>query len=209
MPHLLLLGAGFSRNWGGWLAAEAFEYLLGCPEVIRDPSLAQLLWRYQPQGGFESALAELQSAYSRDPRSNEPALMGLQAAIKRMFADMNGAFMESAGWEFQNHIPVHGRRGAAEDAGQRPGASIFCMLEDLDALGAKLDELKSRVRALREENQQLRAQLARAQADGEALRSRATAAMQRIDALLDRLPEPERRSERAPSSLTGRPEGEH
>jgi hypothetical protein len=55
----------------------------------------------------------------------------------------------------------------------------------------------------------LRAQLARAQADGEALRSRATAAMQRIDALLDRLPEPERRSERAPSSLTGRPEGEH
>ncbi len=101
---MLLLGAGFSRNWGGWLAAEAFEYLLGCPEVIRDPSLAQLLWRYQPQGGFESALAELQSAYSRDPRSNEPALMGLQAAIKRMFADMNGAFMESAGWEFQNHI---------------------------------------------------------------------------------------------------------
>lgn len=104
MPHFLLLGAGFSRNWGGWLAAEAFEYLLGCPEVVRDPSLAQLLWRYQHQGGFESALAELQTAYSRDPRSNEPALMGLQAAIKHMFADMNGAFMAMAGWEFQNHI---------------------------------------------------------------------------------------------------------
>jgi hypothetical protein len=26
----MLTGAGFSRNWGGWLADEAFEYLLGC-----------------------------------------------------------------------------------------------------------------------------------------------------------------------------------
>ena len=32
MPCVLLTGAGFSRNWGGWLAIEAFEYLLGCPE---------------------------------------------------------------------------------------------------------------------------------------------------------------------------------
>ena len=28
MPNLLLIGAGFSRNWGGWLATEAFEHLL-------------------------------------------------------------------------------------------------------------------------------------------------------------------------------------
>ena len=83
------------------------------------------------------------------------------------------------------------------------------MLDELDALGAKLGELKSRVRALREENQQLRAQLARAQADGEALRSKATAAMQRIDALLDRWPEPDSRSERAPMSPSGPLEGEH
>jgi hypothetical protein len=31
MPHYLLTGAGFSYNWGGWLAIEAFEYLLGAP----------------------------------------------------------------------------------------------------------------------------------------------------------------------------------
>jgi len=30
--------------------------------------------------------------------------MGLQVAVRRMFADMNGAFMEATGWEFQNHI---------------------------------------------------------------------------------------------------------
>jgi hypothetical protein len=104
MANLLLLGAGFSRNWGGWLATEAFEYLLGCPEVASNPSLASLLWRHQPQGGFEAALAELQLNYSRDPRSGEAALMGLQAAVSRMFDDMNGALMETTGWEFQNHI---------------------------------------------------------------------------------------------------------
>jgi hypothetical protein len=35
MAHYLLTGAGFSYNWGGWLASEAFEYLLGAPERMR------------------------------------------------------------------------------------------------------------------------------------------------------------------------------
>lgn len=34
MPTVLLIGAGSSRNWGGWLASETFDYLLGCPQVI-------------------------------------------------------------------------------------------------------------------------------------------------------------------------------
>jgi hypothetical protein len=33
MNPVVLLGAGFSRNWGGWLASEAFEYLLGSPQT--------------------------------------------------------------------------------------------------------------------------------------------------------------------------------
>jgi len=45
MPHILLFGAGFSRNWGGWLADEAFEYLLGHPRI--DDGLRVLLWRYK------------------------------------------------------------------------------------------------------------------------------------------------------------------
>ena len=36
MGHILLLGAGFRRNWGAWLASEAFEYLVGCPQVDAD-----------------------------------------------------------------------------------------------------------------------------------------------------------------------------
>src|ERR1700733_9926625 len=36
MTLILLTGAGFSRNWGGWLASEAFEYVLGCSDVGED-----------------------------------------------------------------------------------------------------------------------------------------------------------------------------
>jgi hypothetical protein len=66
MPHLLLLGAGFSRNWGGWLADEAFEYLLGCHQ-IDGGGIRELLWSYKDRGGFEAALAELQENFKRRP----------------------------------------------------------------------------------------------------------------------------------------------
>ncbi len=101
MTHVLLIGAGFSRNWGGWLASEALEYLLGSPEVIDDGQLRSLLWRHQESGaGFEGALEELQAAYLRDPTNNAKRLMALQTAISRMFDDMNRAFLELVDWEF-------------------------------------------------------------------------------------------------------------
>ena len=56
--HILLTGAGFSRNWGGWLASEAFEYLLGCTEI--DEETRRLLW--ESGGGFEDTLADLANA---------------------------------------------------------------------------------------------------------------------------------------------------
>ena len=102
MPCHLLIGAGFSRNWGGWLASEAFEFLLGCPEIIADPQLAALLWKHQPTGGFEGALEELQTVFERDPQNARGPLMALQAAVGRMFADMNNAFITTTDWEFQN-----------------------------------------------------------------------------------------------------------
>jgi SIR2-like domain len=99
---LILLGAGFSRNWGGWLASEAFEYLLGCREVVRDAHLRDLLWKHHLAGGFEDVLEELQIAYARDPQGNEKALFAFQAATSRMFDDMNRAFIDRTEWEFQN-----------------------------------------------------------------------------------------------------------
>jgi hypothetical protein len=93
--HLLLLGAGFSRNWGGWLASEVFEFLLGCHEVATDRELLDLLWAYKIKGeGFENALAYLQDRFQRkqDARSSD-LLRKLQSAIVAMFHDMNAGLL--------------------------------------------------------------------------------------------------------------------
>ena len=97
MNYVLLLGAGFSRNWGGWLAKEAFEYLLGCPQV--DAGLKDLLWKHHRKGGFESALSELQEAHFKSRKRNpDNQLTSLQIAILQMFDDMDKGF---TGVEFE------------------------------------------------------------------------------------------------------------
>ena len=101
MSTVLLLGAGFSRNWGGWLADEAFEFLIGCPEVVGDQSLRQLLWKHQSERtGFEGVLDDLQAEFRRDPRSRA-RLDALQIAVMRMFEDMNTAFFSNRAWSLR------------------------------------------------------------------------------------------------------------
>jgi hypothetical protein len=87
--RVLLLGAGFSRNWGGWLANEALEYLLGCPQV--DDDLRMLLMNNKERG-FEEALGVLQAAGSTRPSQQ---LTNMEAALRSMFEDMNKAFLRS------------------------------------------------------------------------------------------------------------------
>ena len=92
MPHYLLTGAGFSRNWGGWLANEAFEYLLGAPEI--DDDLRSVLWTAKLRGeGFEGALSIVQAAYTshRSPE-NKKRLDNLTQAVIGMFTAMQTAF---------------------------------------------------------------------------------------------------------------------
>lgn len=100
VKHYLLLGAGFSRNWGGWLAAEVFEYLLGCAQVDARPALRPLLWRHKNNGGFEAALAELQRAGN----AVRPDLEAFQAAIAEMFNEMNAAYFDRLRFEFSDQI---------------------------------------------------------------------------------------------------------
>ena len=93
MNFLLLIGAGFSRNWGGWLASEAFEYLLGAKGI--DDNGRQLLWKHKG-AGFEKALSVLQA-------SGSPSLKGMEDAIRQMFEDMNrGFFANRPNYEFSN-----------------------------------------------------------------------------------------------------------
>jgi hypothetical protein len=102
MPHYLLTGAGFSANWGGWIASEAFEYLLGCPEIMSDQPLRDLLWKYQATGGFEDALAELQRGYSPGfaQHWSKEQLIKFQGCVGRMFDDMNQGFLNRRDLEF-------------------------------------------------------------------------------------------------------------
>lgn len=113
MKHFILLGAGFSRNWNGWLASEVMDYLLGSQEVRQNEYLKQLLWKHnQSGGGFETALAEVQAAWTQNYQQRyadaphfSPELDNLQkfeAALSRMFSDMNTAYLKLSDFEFQN-----------------------------------------------------------------------------------------------------------
>lgn len=122
---LLLLGAGFSRNWGGWLASEAFEYLLGCPEIVANREVTELLWRYKSAGGFEEVLARVRLAWMRDNKSQQGNLDAIQAGIGRMFAAMNAGFFSLGQFEFQQSQPMMVRHMLARfDA-------IFTLNQDL------------------------------------------------------------------------------
>lgn len=95
IPHFLLTGAGFSYNWGGYLAREAFDYLLGVTE--HDEDLRQVLWAdHAKNWGFETTLARLRKEYeeSYSPQV-EQDLTNMTTAVRRMFGDMWLAFSQS------------------------------------------------------------------------------------------------------------------
>jgi SIR2-like domain len=96
MNLVLLLGAGFSRNWGGWLASETFEYLLGCSEI--DHHIRARLLSHRNTDGLEGALAELQE-------EGGTRLRRFEEALTRMFGDMNTA-LTKVEFEFQEDVEM-------------------------------------------------------------------------------------------------------
>jgi len=99
MPnHVLLLGAGFSFNWGAPLAAEVSDSLLG--QVGRDAHLQAVLRRH-PRN-FENALSEVQRDYLDATTSAEAKqrLERMQAAITTMFDRLNATFEPPRDFEF-------------------------------------------------------------------------------------------------------------
>ena len=99
MKTALLIGAGFSKNWGGWLAKEAFEYLLGCPEIQDDRNLLNLLWQHQSKG-FESVLAALRVENEHFPSDlAKSQLENFQKAVVEMFNEMNDGFSHIIDWD--------------------------------------------------------------------------------------------------------------
>lgn len=104
MKHFLLLGAGFSRNWGGWLASEAFEYLLGSQEVRGNPHLQRALWRSKDEGGFEQTVALVRADPSLGQTDRDLAAHAFERALVRMFDDMNAALLKVHDLDFPGGI---------------------------------------------------------------------------------------------------------
>ncbi|MGT2438600.1 SIR2 family protein [Bradyrhizobium betae] len=88
MKHILLTGAGFSRNWGGWLADEAFEYLLGCAEVT--PNIRHQLWMSKGRYlGFEDTLREIREQSEANPDiGHKKELQAFEKMLEGMFHTM-------------------------------------------------------------------------------------------------------------------------
>ena len=108
MHNFLLLGAGFSRIWGGWLANEVLDYLLGCPEVQEDKYLCGLLWDFEEKGGFEAALTELQvESITKKESSKIKSLSVFYSALSNMFSEMDEALNDLPDFEFNQFRGKH------------------------------------------------------------------------------------------------------
>lgn len=117
MSLILLTGAGFSQNWGGWLASEVFEYLLGCPEL--DDGMKFRLWQTKNyrNGNYEDTLAEMQVGAATDGRL-APQVEKLRSALVGMFNAMGNAYAS---------VPF-------EPAGAVPERQVRTLLNKFDAI---------------------------------------------------------------------------
>ena len=95
MSHILLLGAGFSRNWGAPLASEVTGSLLG--ELHDDAEMARRL----RSGPFEDAFAGFQRARADD--ADAMRLRRLQGSVTALFSRMNTALATTT-FEFDNDL---------------------------------------------------------------------------------------------------------
>jgi hypothetical protein len=98
MARIALLGAGFSRNWGGWLAPEVLGELLSRLGQDRD-----IYSRLRRTRNFEDTLAELQAEartqQTPDARGRREVF---ERAVQATFAEMNEIFAAFPGWGLSN-----------------------------------------------------------------------------------------------------------
>jgi hypothetical protein len=100
MTNILLLGAGFSFNWGAPLASEVAASLLRRVGGA-DPELQRLLKEHDKN--FENALSAVQRDYRSGPTDERKARLDrLQGGITDMFKDINAAFENNTNFEFSN-----------------------------------------------------------------------------------------------------------
>lgn len=120
MAHIALLGAGFSRNWGGWLASEVLGELLG--RLAEDRDIYSRLRRTQ---NFEDALAELQEKARLGQNGALTRLEKFECAVQATFSEMNKVFAALPGWDLSSDA------GASIDAFMARFDEIYTLNQDL------------------------------------------------------------------------------
>jgi hypothetical protein len=101
MPHFLLLGAGFSRNWGGPLSEEITGSLLG--ELHDDATLARAL----RQGPFEEAFqgfAPATGVVTASQRRFEEAISGVFSRLNKTFLTKEFEFCNYVEFSIKNFL---------------------------------------------------------------------------------------------------------
>lgn len=93
LGNYILTGAGFSKNWGGWLSQELWNFLIGHAEVQQDEELKELLWN-NIHNGFEHALFEAKER-AKNNAEWEKRYNTLQKVISQAFKEMNSLFGKS------------------------------------------------------------------------------------------------------------------
>jgi len=94
MGHYLLIGAGFSRNWGGPLSEEVTGSLLG--ELHDDIGIANALRR----GPFEDAFGGFQPHAAANPGAGQ---IRFQNAVAGLFSRLNKTFL-TKDFEFSKDV---------------------------------------------------------------------------------------------------------
>lgn len=102
--HILLTGAGFTYNWGGWLAKELEGDLLG--RLVDKPRVRTLV---QNSDNFEHALEFLEQEKQRGDKDSILSFEILEKAIHESFAAMNLALANKQDMEFSggSNLRVH------------------------------------------------------------------------------------------------------
>ena len=126
MANILLLGAGFSANWGAPVTAGVFNALIADPEVRGNRPMLDLLW--QNRGNFEKALAALQDSFRRDQQRQREPLLVMQRAMQRVFERINGILTRQS-FELQDGQPIDRNRTVVEFLAKFD--AIFTLNQDL------------------------------------------------------------------------------
>jgi hypothetical protein len=99
MRHFLLTGAGFSRNWGCWVADEVFEYLLAEPQL--SPLMRTQLWRDKnSQCNYETTVQALRDAAVTHKGKHEEEYRNFLSILGGMFNQMRDTYVQS-GFQFE------------------------------------------------------------------------------------------------------------